>query len=152
MPLTAAELLRACSERAPGLVSVIGAPPPGAPSAAEQALQLRFADEYRAFLEQFGAAEVGTCRIYGIDLSSEAETLSVVAHTLQARAAGRIGPDELVLASWDDLTLEVQTVTGDRDGPVREVSLDGSGELLGATFVDWLEYVVREELDLDEGT
>lgn len=50
------------------------------------------------------------------------------------------------------MTLEVQTVTGGRDGPVREVSLDGSGELLGATFVDWLEYVVREELDFDEGT
>jgi hypothetical protein len=145
-------LLRATAGQAPGLVSVLGPPAPGLIEAAQERLGLRFPDAYRGFLEAFGAVEVGTRSIYGIGSSIDTvDGLNVVWHTVHARESRGLASSEIVLSSWDDMTLEVARIRDDSgqctDGPVRELLVEGTGETLGASFDAWLALTIREAVE-----
>lgn len=142
-------LVRRLENENPGLVSILGPADDGLITAAELRLGVRFPPAYRAFMANFGAVEIGSRQVYGLGTSLDTvDGLNLVWHTEQARDQRRLGHGELVLSSWDDLTLEVARVVDDAgetiDGAIREILVEGSGEHLASSFAEWLDRTIRE--------
>jgi SMI1-KNR4 cell-wall len=79
---TAVKVSRRASEEGRDLVRSLGTPSGVLLGAAEERLGLMFPPEYRSFLTEFGAAEVGTRPIYGVGSSLDSiGSLNVVWHT-----------------------------------------------------------------------
>ena len=149
-PVTSAtQLVEHVLRASPRLVSALGPPPAGATEQAEERLGLIFPPSYRALVTTFGAIELDGRLIYGVGSSlATVDGLNVVWHTELARAHQALPLDQLVLSSWDDLTLEVMRVTDGSgnsvDGPIREYTVEGWGELLAPTLSDWLALKIQE--------
>jgi hypothetical protein len=144
--LRVADLIERAQRESPGLVTTLGPPDEALIGAAEERLGLTFPEPYRQFVTEVGAMEVGGRRIFGIGSSlGTVDGLNVVWHTEQARADRDLSRSALVLSSWDDLTLEVMEIAGEGgDGPVRELLVEGPGEDLAPSFLEWLERTIRE--------
>jgi hypothetical protein len=142
--LTVADLIERAQRESPGLVTTLGPPDEALIGAAEERLGLAFPEPYRQFVTEFGAMEIGGRPIFGIGSSlGTVDGLNVVWHTEQARANRDLSRNELVLSAWDDLTLEVMEIVGG-DGPVRERLVEGPGEDLASSFLEWLARTIRE--------